>query len=396
MMEARMTGLRMVGVVGRLMLCIAALGMLAAVYPESTSTKVPESYPAAGLVELDAGAAGVRQIDSTFSQLRHVRDWSHPEIEVMDGGQIVPQAPRIWRQVESHPYISQVLPGVEFYSVVGAQGWRGGYMGAANLEWMMARWQGQLYKMPEDFKQLLYDHGMRFYKADAPTWARLLALVWAMVYRDYLYGQVVGVWDFKDDTYWRLPAVPPVAFESVEVETTRVRAYMNGRLRLVLNGTSVELRLEAGESEFGKTESTRFGVEPLEIERSPSGPRMQVGPIKERSSLDGQIQLDIPKGSGIYYHSYTSIGHPPVDSGVYCVVEDQGAPTNPVVRFDVSGMQGDHDSIYVALKNRYAHDALETLKVQITAGSGTAGDFGDAVLNCPSPNYVHVKTRSDS
>jgi len=276
----------MVGCGRWLVLCIAALRATSVIHSESLSVETPESYPAARLVKTDSKSAEVRLIDSTFSQLERVRGRGKPEFDVTDAAPVVPQAPRIWRQVEPHPYISQALPGVEFYSVVGAQGWRGGYMGAANLEWMMARWQGQLYKMPEDFKQLLYDHGMRFYKADSPTWARLLALVWAMVYRDYLYGQVVGVWDFKDDTYWRLPAVPPVAFESVEVETTRVRAYMNGRLRLVLNGTSVELRLEAGESEFGKTESSRFGVEPLEIERSPSGKRMQVGPIKERSSQE--------------------------------------------------------------------------------------------------------------
>jgi hypothetical protein len=284
MMEVQMSGLRMVGCGRWLVLCVAALGATSAIYSESLSARAPESYAAVRLVKMDARAAGVRLIDSTFSQLERVLVWSKPGIiEVTDMGPVVPLAPRRWRQVEPHPYISQVLPGVEFYSVVGRQGRRGGFMGDANREWMMARRQGRLYKMPQDFNQLLYDYGMRFYKADVPKWTRLAALVWTMVNRDYLYGEVSDDWVTGDSTYWRLPAVPAVTFKSVEVETTRVQVYMNEQVRLVLNGTSVDLRLLAGEYWFGKPGDRRLGIVPVEIEDRQSGTLMMMGPIEEQS-----------------------------------------------------------------------------------------------------------------
>jgi hypothetical protein len=283
MMEAQMSGPRMVGGVRWLVLCIATLGATSVIYPESLSARVPESYPAVRLVALDATSAEAMGIDSAFSQLEYVSHRGKPVADLE--GTASPESPRTWRKVEPHPYLSEVLPGVEFYSVVGRQGRREGISGSSG-EWLMARRQGQWYKIPEALSQLLYDNGMSFTKADVPKWARLSALVWAMLNRGDLQGEVIGDWDFVESTYWRLPAVPALTFESVDVETTHTQAYMNEHVRITLDGAAVELGVRACENWFGKTGNRRLGIVPLWVEDGPSGRRIEMGPMTEQSGQE--------------------------------------------------------------------------------------------------------------
>jgi len=274
-----MTGPRMVGGVGRLVLCIAALGALALAYPESLSARTPESYAAVRLVALDSASAEVKAIDSVFSQLECVRG-NGERADLLDGP-TSPDAPRHWREVERHPLLSQVLPGVEFYSVVGRQGRLVGASGFSG-EWLMALSQGKWYKMPAALNQLMYDQGMRFTKADVPKWTRLSALVWAMLNRGYMQDEVIGDWDSVESTYWRLPAVPALTFESVDVETS-ARVYSNEHVRVVLDGTTVDLSLLVGGTWFGKAGNRRLGIIPLWIQDDRSGHRIEMGPIEEPS-----------------------------------------------------------------------------------------------------------------
>lgn len=242
-----------------------------------------ESYPAAWLVALDAPSAEAMTIDSAFSQIEQAWRDSGQYIDPSDPA--VPQAPRRWRRVSPHPYLQEVLPGVEFYSVVGKQG-RRGRIGAPSREWLMARREGKLYKMPEGLNQLLYDQGVRFTRADVPKWTRLSSLVWAIVSRDYLHSVVIGDWDYADSTYWRLPALPMLTFESVDVETTRTQARMHERARVTLDGRLVELEIRACELWLGKARSLRLGIVPLSVGAVQSGPLIEMGPIKERDGSE--------------------------------------------------------------------------------------------------------------
>ena len=278
-----MSGLRMVGCGRWLVLCVAALGAASTIYSESLSAKTPESYPAVRLVALDSASAEAKAIDSAFSQLQYVSHQGESTADMV--GPSSPLNPRSWRKVEPHPYLSGVLPGVEFYSVLGRQGRLLGPSGFPG-EWLMARWRGQLYKAPEELMQLLYDHGMRFTKVDVAKWTRLSTLVWMMLNRGDLQGEVIGDWDLAESTYWRLPAVPALTFESVDVETAQTQAYMNEHVRITVDGAPLELGVRACEHSFGNTGNLRVGIVPLWIEETQSGMRMNIGPIKEQSGQE--------------------------------------------------------------------------------------------------------------
>ncbi len=278
-----MSGPRMVGCGRWLVLYVAALGAASVIYSESLSATTPESYPAARLVAQDSASAEVKAIDSSFSQLEYVSHLGRPVADVE--GMPVMEGPWSWRKVEPHPYLSEVLPGVEFYSVVGRRGRQEGISGSSG-EWLMARRQGQWYKIPRALNQLLYDQGMRFTKEDVPKWTRLSALVWAMLNRGDLQGEVMCDPDSVESAHWRLPAVPALTFKSVDVETAHTQLFMNERVRITLDGTVVEIGVRASEDWLGKTGDRRLGIVPLWVQDGQSGHRIWMGPIEEQSGQE--------------------------------------------------------------------------------------------------------------
>jgi hypothetical protein len=367
-----MNGHRMVGGVGRLVLCIAALGTMAAVCPESLSTTTPESYPATRLIELDGTSAEAKSLDDAFDELDVVKPTLEPKKGPFIGGLVekVPLKPRRWWKVSPHPYLRKVLPDVAVYVALGAQG-RSAEPGAPPADWLIASSKGRLYPLPDKLNQLLCDNGMQFTGSDVQVWARLACMVWASVFRGERVGSATEGGRrsaYVGEEYWKLPAIPAISFERVFADTGEADTVA---VYLTIRGQSMQFRVAAWQMELGSGTSRHIGLVPWGVVPTTLQHPMPLRGPGSSSRLDDAPKLDVPKGVDVRYSWYEDIDeiHPPLDSGVYCVVERDGLPTQGQVRFDVNDVSG-FDKVYILLANQYTI-VSERLEISIDNGCGS-------------------------
>jgi hypothetical protein len=277
-------------VVCRAVFLIAALGFGAAALPDSLHLNTPESYPAAPLVAVDTASAEYKSVDAMFDELDVVKPTLVLKTGPTVGGVIeaVPLKPRLWWKVETHPLLEKAIPGVEFYVVLGDQGREWG----SASDWLMASSHGQLYHLPEELNQLLCDNGMSFTGADVQTCARLACVVWASRYRQELWDdnwRAAGAKPAERRDYWDLPAIPPVTFQEVQVDTGEAETVA---VRVVIDARPFHLTLAASRMELGSGTSKHIGIVPWWVGSTiPRHPLLLRAP-KGQSRLEGGPKLD--------------------------------------------------------------------------------------------------------
>jgi hypothetical protein len=123
---------------------------------------------------------------------------------------------RVWRRCAMHPYLAELFPGVEFYSVEFGEVNSGDWSPrtAEDLEAAVAVKDSSCYLLPYELNQLMVDAGWRLGSTDIERWVRVYALLWAMMKRGVRSGKAIR----GTDEYWSLPFFPEVDMEDVHVE----------------------------------------------------------------------------------------------------------------------------------------------------------------------------------
>jgi hypothetical protein len=193
-----------------------------------------ESYPAVYLEKLADTSSEVLKAESGEG-LRTALE-SHPA----DG--FGPWTARTWYKAGVHPYLSNVLPCVNFYLVADL-----GQHTRNSGEWLVAVNDSDCYLLPQELNQLLYDAGMDFGNSDISTWIRVGTLVWTAVPREGIHAQLQALVQLQSGRNgWDDPLFPALAIEHVGMDTASVGVEATGSVVINLQGQRRELRVTAG------------------------------------------------------------------------------------------------------------------------------------------------------
>lgn len=123
---------------------------------------------------------------------------------------------RVWRRCATHPYLAEVFPGVEFYSVevgeVDSSDWFPRLM--QTLEVAVAVRDSSSHLLPYELNQLMVDADWRVDSTDVERWVRVYALLWAMMKRGTRSGKAIR----SMNEYWSLPFFPEIDMDNVVVK----------------------------------------------------------------------------------------------------------------------------------------------------------------------------------
>jgi hypothetical protein len=195
--------------------CCATTSVLRNLARSGRSASLPNHFEAVGFDIAPAAGKDRERLERAFldnenlSVLRlYRREWTS------NRNRIKPS--RVWRRCATHPYLAEIFPGVEFYSVevgeVDSRNWSSLTM--QDLEAAVAVKDSSCYLLPYELNQLMVDADWRLGSTDIERWVRVHSLLWALMKRGVRSGKATRT----IDEYWSLSFFPGVDMVDVVVK----------------------------------------------------------------------------------------------------------------------------------------------------------------------------------